>query len=131
MILWFLRLFVDFLNLEALAAKQFTELEEARRNEFTASIRAEIAEKDRDAARVEVTHALKMISNWQAVQAGANRLPFPDAYIEVAKPSLDDSADPKQPERMQMRLLQRQAVAKSRREAFQRQQLVSNIDDDD
>lgn len=131
MILRFLRLFVEFLNLEELCDKQFTELEEARRDVFTATMRAELADKDRDAARAELTHALKMITNWQSVQAGAVAMPFPDVHIDLAKPSLDDSANPKQPERMQMRTIQRQAVSRSRREAYERSQLAKAIEDDD
>ncbi len=128
MIVKFLRLFVDYLNLESLVAKQFAELEQCRRDTFTATIRAEMADKDRDAARAELTHALKMIANYQAVQAGAIVVPFTDVYVDKPTVSEDDSANPKQAERMQMRFIQRQAVAKSRREAFQRQQL-STVDD--
>ncbi len=129
MILKFLRMFSAYCQLEDLSAKQFTELAEVRRSEFVAAMRAEQAEQDRDRARGELTHALMMISNWQAVQAGAIMMPFPDVHVEVTKPVEEESANPKQPERMQMRLIQRQAVAKSRREAYSRSQLAHDVDD--
>lgn len=132
MLVKFLRLFTDFLNLEELSAKQFAELEECRREVFTATIQAEIADKDRDAARTELTHALKMIANYQAVQAGAVVVPFTDVYVAAVKASDDEElANPKQPERMQMRTIQRQAVSRSRRQAYERSQLAKALEDDD
>lgn len=68
--------------------------------------------------QVDVSKNLKLLSNWQAVQAGAYQVPFPDVHIPVVMPESNGTMQPL-PTPRTARSAQQDAVAESRKKAFE------------
>lgn len=115
MILWFLNLFPRYRYLQLALDTSTASLREAREEMQIWQARAELAENGMEKANKDHTVTLKRLANYQAIQAGAVQIPFPDVHIDLSKEEEGPVALPKQPERKQMREIQQQRVAQSRR----------------
>ncbi len=47
---------------------------------------ARVLSESRDNTVSELLRSTKMVSNWQAIQAGSPVVPFPDVHVEMRKP---------------------------------------------
>ncbi len=119
MILWFLRLFQQFRELEETATEAVDDVLEYR-------IRADMAEEQANKAQHELETTLKRLVNYQAIQAGGIQVPFPDVHIDLAKPVVAEDTE-HQRERKQMREIQQERVNNSRRLAYDAAKAVRDL----
>lgn len=116
MILWFLNLFPQYRN----------SLKQLDQQVWEWRVRAELAEADQKKMREELLLTLRRLCNYQALQSGSIQVPFPEVHIDLSKPA-DDEDTPQSHERKQMREIQKERVANSRRLAAEARQAAINL----
>ncbi len=125
--LWFLRLFSSYVKMEgeynSLSASLKAYID--RNVELTKDCKQYIEQRDQAfkdliALQAEASKNLKLIANWQAVQAGAYQVPFPEVHTPIV-PVDDKKEFPLQqiPAPRTARTTQQEMVAESRRKAME------------
>ncbi len=118
--LQFLRLFSEFRRLEADRESLLTETDILRSDIVNLHRETLDLRAAKDTAVAESTLNLKRLSNWQAIQAGAAVVPFPDVHIEIRKEESPSDPGMLLPNGFTGRLtrdIQRARVMESRRQA--------------
>lgn len=129
--IWFLRLFSRYRELEAQIAEAASARISAEDDKRYWRSRAEIAESERDKVRASFEYSLKQIANFEAHRAGAPCVPFPDVFKTMPSPPEPVQPNtPTVPLRRNARELQQEAVQRSRQTAADRRAQLAMVNDD-
>lgn len=117
----FLRLFPAYRSLESQLEESAAARIAAEDSARSWRARAEQAEEERGKYIAQNESTLKRMANYQAIQAGSPSVPFPEVYVAMPKEEAGENPSAVPGAMRSMRQIEQAAVARSRKQAWERQ----------